>query len=159
MKEIEMMRTAWTRLMDEDGANLIEAALILPVVLWIIFATFEFAGILYAQMALQNGVSLATRYAVTRTTMAGKTRQASIIATLNADTPSLAIDPSTITISHLNSGSSTWAAGDGGAGSVEKVSVDYVWHLLTPFMPTIFATNSITLHAESSMKNESDPGT
>jgi hypothetical protein len=50
-------------------------------------------------------------------------------------------------------------AGDGAPGQIEKVAVDYSWTLLTPFMPTIFGATSITLHAESSMKNESAPGT
>jgi Flp pilus assembly protein TadG len=154
-----MVRTIWTRLKNDDGANLVEAALILPLILWIIFAGVEFGGIVYAQMTLQNGVTLATRYAITQNVIAGQTRQASIITTLNADTPSLTINPSTITFSHLVPGTTTWLAGDGAPGSIEKIAVDYSWTLLTPFMPYIFGTNSITLHAESSMKNESAPGT
>jgi Flp pilus assembly protein TadG len=153
------MCSMWTRLKNDDGANLVEAALILPLILWVIFAGVEFGGIVYAQMTLQNGVTLATRYAITQSVMSGKTHQASIIATLNADTPTLTIDPATITFSHLPPGSTTWAAGDGAPGSIEKVAVDYSWKLLTPFMPLIFGTSSITLHAESSMKNESAPGT
>lgn len=154
-----MVHTVWTRLKRDDGANLVESALILPLVLWVVFAGVEFGGIIYAQMTLQNGVTLATRYAITQQVMAGKTRQASIIATLNTDTPSLTIDPTTITFTHLVPGTTTWLAGDGGPGSIEKVAVDYSWKLLTPFMPTIFGATSITLHAEASMKNESAPGT
>jgi Flp pilus assembly protein TadG len=154
-----IMRSLWERFKNDDGANLVEAALVLPMVLWVIFAGVEFAGIFYAQMSLQNGVTLATRYAITQNVRPGQTRQASIIATLNEDTPSLTIDPSTITFSHLDPGSATWAAGDGAPGSVEKIAVDYTWHLLTPFMPSMFGTPTITLHAEASMKNESAPGT
>jgi Flp pilus assembly protein TadG len=154
-----MTRRVWRRFAKDDGANLVEAALGLPLVLWVLCAGVEFAGILYAQMTLQNGVTLATRYAITQNVLPGQTRQASIITTLNADTPSLTIDPSTITFSHLAPGSTTWAAGDGSPGSVEKIAVDYTWHLLTPFMPSIFGATSITLHAEASMKNESAPGT
>jgi Flp pilus assembly protein TadG len=154
-----MVRSMWTRLKDDDGANLVEAALVLPLVLWVMFAGVEFGGIIYAQMTLQNGVTLATRYAITQQVMAGKTRQASIIYTLNADTPSLTIDPSTITFTHLIPGTTTWVAGDGAPGQIEKVAVDYSWKLLTPFMPSIFGATSITLHAESSMKNEAAPGT
>src|SRR5580693_10664550 len=143
-----IMCSLWTRLKNDDGANLVEAALILPLILWIIFAGVEFGGIVYAQMTLQNGVTLATRYAITQNVIAGQTRQASIITTLNADTPSLTINPSTITFSHLVPGTTTWLAGDGAPGSIEKIAVDYSWTLLTPFMPYIFGTNSITLHAE-----------
>jgi Flp pilus assembly protein TadG len=153
------MCSVWRRLKDDDGANLVEAALVLPLVLWVIFAGVEFGGIIYAQMTLQNGVTLATRYAITQQVMAGKTRQASILYTLNADTPSLTIDPSTVTFTHLIPGTSTWVAGDGAPGSIEKVAVDYSWHLQTPFMPYILGASSITLHAEASMKNESAPGT
>jgi len=157
-----MIHRMWTRLKaqlkNDEGANLVEAALILPLVLWVVFAGIEFAGILYAQMTLQNGVTLATRYAITQNVLTGQTHQASVITTLEKDTPSLTINPATITFSNLPPGSTTWSTGDGAPGSIEKVAVDYSWQLLTPFMPAIFGASSITLHAEASMKNESAPG-
>jgi Flp pilus assembly protein TadG len=154
-----MMRSMWRRLKDDEGANLVEAAVILPVVMWVLFAGFEFSGILYAQMALQNGVTLATRFAVTRVVLAGKSRTDSIKSVLKTDTPSLTIVDSAITFSHMDAGSSTWTAGTGSANSIEKVSVTYTWPIMTPFMSYIFGSNTITLYAVSAMKNESDPGT
>jgi Flp pilus assembly protein TadG len=141
---------------DDEGANLVEAALILPVILWVLFAVIEFSGILYAQMALQNGVSLAARYAITRTVVAGVSREDSIRAVLKQETPTLKVKDGDISFSHIPAGSSTWAAGTGGPSEVEKISATYTWPLMTPFMKQIFGTNSITIRSESAMKNESD---
>ena len=47
------------------GATLIEAAIITPLFLLLTFSIVEFGAVFYAYLALENGVSLATRYAVT----------------------------------------------------------------------------------------------
>ena len=64
-------RRAFRRLRDPKGANLIEAALVLPLILHTMFAILEFGTILWVHMALQNGVSQATRFAITGDVLAG----------------------------------------------------------------------------------------
>ena len=54
-----------TRLRNRDGATMLEAALITPLLLLLTFAIMEFASILYCHLALQNGAAQATRFAVT----------------------------------------------------------------------------------------------
>ena len=49
------------RFFDERGVNLIEAAVVMPMVLLVCFSIAEFATIFYVNLALQNGVSQATR--------------------------------------------------------------------------------------------------
>jgi len=44
---------------------LIEAALITPLLMLLTFATIDFAALFYVYLALENGVSEATRFAVT----------------------------------------------------------------------------------------------
>src|SRR5687768_1183993 len=47
------------------GANLVEVAIILGLLLSLTFAVIDFGTVLYVYLALENGVSQATRYAVT----------------------------------------------------------------------------------------------
>lgn len=56
---------AGRRLRDARGVALIEAALITPLFLLLTFSIVEFGAVFYACLAPENGVSLATRYAVT----------------------------------------------------------------------------------------------
>jgi Flp pilus assembly protein TadG len=150
-------RGLWRRLQDADGANLIEAALILPLILIVIFALMEFGGILYTRMALQNGVSQATRFAITRNVMPGQTREASIRTVLRRETPTLTIADEDITFSHMLPGAADWSAGTGPGNSIERVTVIYDWPIMTPFMDLFFSSDTVVIRAESAMKNESDP--
>ena len=57
------------RLGDAKGTALIEAALITPLFLLLTFSIVDFGALFYAYLALENGVSLASRYGVTGQTM------------------------------------------------------------------------------------------
>jgi Flp pilus assembly protein TadG len=149
-------RAVWRRLQDSDGANLIEAALILPLILLVIFALMEFGGILYTRMALQNGVSQATRFAITRNVMPGQSREASIRTVLRRETPTLTLTDTDITFSHMVPGAADWTSGTGPANSIERVTVTYRWPIMTPFMDMFFSSDTVIIRAESAMKNESD---
>jgi Flp pilus assembly protein TadG len=48
-----------------SGSNLVEAAIITPLLLMLTMAIVDFASVFYVYLALENGVSSATRYAVT----------------------------------------------------------------------------------------------
>ena len=55
---------------DCAGTNLIEAAIVTPLLLLLTFSIVDFASMFYVYLALENGVSQATRFAVTGQTMA-----------------------------------------------------------------------------------------
>ena len=50
---------------DSRGNNLVEAAIVTPLMLFLTFSIIDFATLFYAYLALENGVSQATRFAVT----------------------------------------------------------------------------------------------
>ena len=58
-------RRLFRRLRDTSGNTMIEAAMITPLVLLLTFGIMEFATMFYVYLALENGVSQATRYGVT----------------------------------------------------------------------------------------------
>ena len=49
------------RLKDATGATLLEAAIITPLLLLLTFSIADFGGLFYVYLALENGVSQATR--------------------------------------------------------------------------------------------------
>ena len=53
------------RLRDADGQSMIEAAIITPLMLLLTIGIIEFGAVFYVFLSLQNGVSQATRYAIT----------------------------------------------------------------------------------------------
>ncbi len=56
---------AKVRWKSSKGANLVETAMVIPLLLLLTFAVVDFATLFYVYLALENGVSSATRYAVT----------------------------------------------------------------------------------------------
>ena len=144
------------RLGDPKGANLIEAALILPLILHAMFAILEFGTILWVHMALQNGVSQATRFAITGDVLAGQSREESIKSIMRQETPTLTLADGDFSFSHMLAGGNTWLAGTGPPTSIERLSVDYSWPVLTPFLRPFFSGNAIDFSVESAMKNEGD---
>jgi hypothetical protein len=143
-----------TRLGDDTGSNIVEAALLLPLLLLLTFAIVDFAMLFYAYLALENGVSQASRYAVTGNQVAGLSREGSIMRAMRDATPTLTIPDSAFTFSHMPPGSASWAGGSGGAGDIAKVRVEHTFTFLTPLMRPFFTNGRITLVVESAMKNE-----
>jgi Flp pilus assembly protein TadG len=141
-------------LRDSRGANLVEAALITPILAFMTFAIVDFAMVFYAYLTLENGVSIATRYAVTGQQIAGQTRQQSIMTAMRNATPTLTIADAAFTFAHLPSGGTSWVAGAGGPNDIEKVTVDYNWTLLTPLIGQLFPGGAFHIRVESAMKNE-----
>ena len=138
-----------------------EAALITPLLLLLTFAIVDFSGIFYVYLALENGVSQATRFAVTGNNADDPNnpgtplnRQDSIKLAMRQATPTLTIPDSDFTFSHLPAGSSTWAAGVGGPSDVEKVTIDHTWTIMTPLISPFFTNGQIVLEVSSAMKNE-----
>jgi hypothetical protein len=146
---------------DTAGANLLEAAIITPLLLLLTFAIVDCASLFYAYLALENGVSQATRFAVTGNTKddpgqpgAQMSRADSIKAALREATPTLRIPDNAISFSHLPQGAQNWVGGVGAPNEIEKLSVDYTWSLMTPLLRPFFDHGEIHLRVDSAMKNE-----
>ena len=153
------MRSLWR---DCTGANLLETAIVTPLLLLLTFGIVDFASVLYAYLALENGVSQATRFAVTGNQKQDPnnpgqmlSRGDSIVAAMRDATPTLTLPDGAFTFSHLPEGAGSWTGGVGGPGDVEKVAVDYTWTFMTPLVRPFFANGEVRLHVESAMKNES----
>jgi Flp pilus assembly protein TadG len=149
------------RLTGAAGATLFEAALIIPLLMLLTFGTIDFAAVFYVYLALENGISQATRFAVTGNRMSDPaspgsllSRTASIETAMRQATPTLTIADAAFTFNHMPPGGAAWIAGAGGPNDIEKVSVDYTWNIMTPLLRPFFPGGRVTLHVESAMKNE-----
>ena len=146
---------------DARGNNLVEAAIITPLMVLLTFSIIDFATVLYAYLALENGVSQATRFAVTGNLLddpdspgAKLSRRDSIITTMRKATPTLTIPDDAFTFTHMPPGAGAWLDGTGAPLDIEKVSVSYDWAILSPVLRPFFDGGRLTLVVDSAMKNE-----
>ena len=142
------------RLRDSKGTSIVEAALITPLLLLLTFGIAEFSALFYVYLALENGVSQASRYGVTGNVLANTTREDSIIAAMRQATPTITLPDTAFTFAHLPVGSTVWTSGAGGPGDLEKVTVDYTWGIMTPILWPFFTNGQIHFTVGSTMKNE-----
>lgn len=154
-------RRLLSRLRDTSGATLIEAAIITPLLLLLTFGIMEFAAMFYVYLALENGVSQATRYGVTGNLKDDPAnpgtplnRTGSMMLAMRQATPTLTIPDSEFTFSHLPLGGTTWLGGTGGPGDIEKVTVTHTWTFMTPLVRPFFTGGQLVIQVDSSMKNE-----
>jgi hypothetical protein len=150
------------RLRDTAGANLLEAAIITPLLLVLTFSIVDFGCLFYVYLALENGASQATRYAVTGNLMDDPnspgnklTRVETIKLAMRQATPTLTIADSAFTFAHQAPGAGAWVGGTGAPGDVEKLTINYTWRLFTPMLWPFFNNGNINLTVDSIMKNES----
>ena len=144
---------------SSKGANLVETAMIIPLLLLLTFAIIDFSTVLYVYLTLENGVSQATRYAVTGqqiddpNNMGQKlSREQSVKAAMRAAVPTLTIDDSCFQFYNLTKATS----GAGGPGDLIRVTINYEWSAFTPLIKPI-VNGQIHLTVQSTMKNESFP--
>jgi Flp pilus assembly protein TadG len=143
------------RLRSARGSTLIEAAVITPLLLLLTFSVIDFGALLYIFLALESGVSQATRFAITNTATPGLTREQSIMAAMRTATPTLTLPDAAFSFSFMAPGASTWTNGAaGGPGDIGRVTVDYNWNIMTPLIRPFFAGGQINVRVESAMKNE-----
>lgn len=145
----------------QEGANLLEAAIITPLLLLVTFSIVDFAVMYYANLTLESAVSQATRFGVTGRSMADPSapggnldRRGSIMAATRTAAPTLTIPDNAFSFSHMPAGGSSWLAGVGGPGAIERVTVTYVWTFYTPTVRAFFPGGQINLQVQSMMKNE-----
>jgi Flp pilus assembly protein TadG len=146
---------------DTRGTNMMEAAIITPLLVLLTFAIADFGALFYVYLALENGISQASRYGVTGNLMDDPanpgtplSRVDSIKTAMRQATPTLTLNDSAFTFNHMAVGGSSWQAGTGGPGEIEKVTVDYTWDILTPIMRPFFTNGQIHFTVDSAMKNE-----
>jgi hypothetical protein len=144
-------------LREVRGVNLVEAAIVTPLLVLLTFAIIEFATLLYVHEALQNGVSQATRFAITGRLITGKSRTESIKAVMRQATPTLTLPEGAFAFSHIPAGGGGWVEGTGGPNSIERITVTYSWPIMTPLLRPFFPTDAVVFVVESAMKNEGPP--
>jgi len=156
------MRRHRPRLSDARGTSLVEAALITPLLLLLTLSIVDFGALFYVYLALENGVSQATRYAVTGSLMDDPgnpgtplSRNESIKLAMRQAAPTLTINDAAFTFNHMVPGGAAWVGGTGGPGDLEKLSVAYTWTFYNPLMWPFFNNGQIALNVDSAMKNES----
>jgi uncharacterized membrane protein (UPF0127 family) len=149
------------RLRDSAGTNILEAAILTPLLLLLTFGIVDFSALFYVYLSLENGVSQATRYGVTGNLMDDPahpgtplSRADSIKLAMRQATPTLTIPDSAFTFSFMPPGASGWSSGTGGPGDIGKVTVDYTWTLMTPMLRPFFTAGQAHLRVDSAMKNE-----
>ena len=153
-------RSLAARARDARGTNLLEAAIMTPLLVLLTFAICDFGAVFYVYLALENGVSQASRYGVTGNLMTDPStgnpmsRVDSIKTAMRQATPTLTLADSAFTFNHMPVGGSSWLAGSGGPGDIEKVTIDYTWDILTPVMRPFFTNGQIHFTVDSSMNNE-----
>ena len=154
-------RLGFGRLGGTRGNNLLEAAIITPLMIFLTFSIVDFASLFYVYLSLENGVSQATRFAVTGNVLddpskpgSKLSRKASIVTAMRNATPTLTIPDQAFSFSHMSPGGTSWLNGTGGPSDIEKVSVQYQWSVLSPVLRPFFDNGQITLVVDSAMKNE-----
>jgi Flp pilus assembly protein TadG len=144
------------RLRNDKGTSLVEAALITPLLLLLTFSICEFSSLFYVYLALENGVSQATRFGVTGNVSGTMSREDSIRAAMRDATPTLTLDDSAFVFSSMPVGGTTWVTGNAGApDDLLRVTVNYKWSLMTPLLWPFFTNGEINFSVNSTMKNES----
>jgi len=141
---------------SSKGANLVETAMVIPLLLLLTFAIIDFASLFYVYLALENGVSQATRYAVTGqfANDPDPTLRAQAIRTaMRQATPTLTISDGAFNFYNVTKA----ASGTGGPNDIIRVTVNYGWTAFTPLIRPFFTNGQIQLSVSSTMKNEPFP--
>jgi Flp pilus assembly protein TadG len=146
-----MTRRVWRIVHDRSGANLLEAAMVTPLLLLLTFGIFDFSTLFFAYLALEHGVTEATRDVVIGNS---GNRQAAMMTAMRGATPALTIPDEDFSFSHLPPGATAWVSGAGGPDDIDKLTVDYTWALMTPVLRPFFPTGTVHIHVESARKNE-----
>lgn len=133
---------------------MVEAALALPILVLLLLSTVDVCMIVGIQLALQNAVAVASRYAATGQTVSGSTREESVLRELRNAAPSLTINDADVSFNNL---SHVATAGAGGPTDVVTLSVTHQWSLWSPALRLAFGTSAATIRAASTVANEPFP--
>jgi hypothetical protein len=123
----------------------------LRLLMLVTFAICDVSTLFFVYLSLENGVTQATRAGVTGTT---GSREAALMAAMRDATPVLTIPDEAFSFSHLPPGASTWVSGSGGPDDIDKLTVNFTWHLMTPVLRPFFTGGDVRIRVESARKNE-----
>lgn len=144
---------------QEEGAALIEFALIAPVFIFFIFAVLQLSIVLVIDNALETSIREAARYGITGQGSSARDNQIrSRIQTIAQDYSGGLINPNGLIIT-INSYSNfpaldnnTSASSSSGSGNqAVKYQVQYTWDTVMPILGT---SHLVTLKAETPVMNE-----
>jgi Flp pilus assembly protein TadG len=147
------------RWQSEEGQSLVELALVLPLLLLLLFATVDFSLLFFVYHTMENGISEATRYGLTgqqeedpNSPGNNLSRQDSMKLVMRNLCSNITLADGAFTFEHLNG--TVWTAGIGAAGDISRMTVNYNWKPITPFMNVLFTGGKIPLRVSSTVKNE-----
>jgi len=143
------------------GQALIEAAIGIVLLMLLTFSTIDAAMLFYAYLTLENGVTEATRFAVTGqqandpdNPTGTLSREDTIKHIMRNSTPGLEILDSEFSFYDVTHGRS----GVGGPGDVIQITVTHPRQLISPMLwPLIGNGGVISLRVSATMKNEPYP--
>ena len=152
------------RLRETAGTSIVEAAIITPLLLLLTLSIVDFGALFYVYLALENGVSQATRYGVTGNVMPDPlnpgnnlSHDDSIKTAMRQATPTLTLPDAAFSFQFMPAGGGAWQGGSGGPNQLSKLRVSYTWRLMNPMLWPFFPGGQITFNVESAMKNEGAP--
>jgi len=140
------------------GQALIETAIGIVLLLLLTFSVIDAGMLFFAYLTLQNGVTEATRSAVTgqqANTASNPTRnEASIMRSMRNATPGLTIADSEFDFYDVTDGT----PGTGGPDAVIRVTVTHPYPLISPMLwPLVGKGGVINLAVSATMRNEHYP--
>lgn len=130
---------------NEDGQAMVEFAIVLPLLLMLMIAIFEFARAWNVYHAVTDAARLGARTAVVADPV---TTQDSVYAVVNRALNRASIDTAAATVSLAG-----WRAGTGTPATV-TIQVPYRFVFLRPFMGWTTTDAAITLTSTFVMRNE-----
>jgi hypothetical protein len=149
------------RWQSDKGQSLIEAAIILPLLLFLVFAIVDFGVLFYVYQSMENGISEATRYGITGQQKPDPqnpgnylSREESIKVVMREFNPSIVLNNSAFTFEHRELTGTTWDPGSGRPTDICRVTVNYSWRPIVPLISALFANGQVPLRVASTMKNE-----
>ena len=147
------------------GQALVETAIGIVLLMLLTFSVVDAAMLFFAYLTLQNGVTAATRYAVTGQQMNDPldpttplSRQDSIMHIMRDSTPGLTIADSEFQFSVVTD-STHITRGTGGPDDIIQMTVTHPsWPLISPMLwPLVGIGGVINLSVSATMKNEPYP--
>jgi hypothetical protein len=140
------------------GQALLETAIGVVLLLLLSFSVLDAAMFFFAYLTLQNGVTAATRYAVTGQEPNDKDHPSqhedAIMRVIRDATPGLNIAHDDVHFHNLTTG----GLDAGGPDDVIQVTITHPWQLISPLLwPLVGNQGRITLSVSATMKNEPSP--
>lgn len=159
-----MNRSEWwgfgRKTANQGGATVVEFAVILPLLLLLLMAIFEFGLLFWVNMTMQHAVREGARYAITGrddldpdTDEDGvKLRPAAVLEKIRSSTQGLY--DSVVSGYSITNPEGDELVGFGGPGQIVVIHLQCSWSLLTPLVRPFFEDGTYTFTVSSAMRNE-----